>query len=202
MDEKDAKRRHEVAITALQVFREKGYAGASMAAVARAAGIQKSSLYHHFPSKEAMFLAAISADIADPLRRAVELLEQEGRPAAERFEEALGCFYDAMIVRAIGPLTTVIAETSREVPTVAQGFHDHVIVPFRTTVTTLHAKGCAEGSFRPLPEDAVEQVIFGPLMAIAMTDKLYSGIPELLATHRAQWTRESFVRTILTVMTA
>jgi len=39
---------------ALAVFAEKGYDGASMDDVARAAGITKASIYHHVPSKEAL----------------------------------------------------------------------------------------------------------------------------------------------------
>jgi AcrR family transcriptional regulator len=39
---------------ALRVFAERGYDGASMDDVARAAGITKASIYHHVPGKEAL----------------------------------------------------------------------------------------------------------------------------------------------------
>ncbi len=52
---------------ALQAFAEGGYAGASMAQIAQSAGLRKASLFHHFPTKEALYLemlAGIAADLA------------------------------------------------------------------------------------------------------------------------------------------
>ena len=43
------------------MFTERGYAGVSMSAVARAAGISKGLLYHYFPSKRAFFAATLEA---------------------------------------------------------------------------------------------------------------------------------------------
>ena len=58
---------------ALQVFAEKGYDGASMDDVARAAGITKASIYHHVSGKEALLerglgraLEALSGILEEP----------------------------------------------------------------------------------------------------------------------------------------
>lgn len=58
---------------ALRVFAERGYDGASMDDVARAAGITKASIYHHVSGKEALLerglgraLDALSAILAEP----------------------------------------------------------------------------------------------------------------------------------------
>ena len=45
---------------ALEVFAEKGYAAATMRDVAAAAGMRDASLYSHFPSKRAIFDAAVA----------------------------------------------------------------------------------------------------------------------------------------------
>jgi len=42
-----------------QVFREKGFAGASMQLIARKAGVSKSLLYHHFESKQELWRAMV-----------------------------------------------------------------------------------------------------------------------------------------------
>ena len=39
---------------AVRIFREKGYHAASMQNIADAVGLQKGSLYHYIPSKEAL----------------------------------------------------------------------------------------------------------------------------------------------------
>lgn len=46
---------------ALKVFSEAGYSGASMDVIAAQAGLTKPTLYHHFPSKKALFQAMMSA---------------------------------------------------------------------------------------------------------------------------------------------
>ncbi len=58
---------------ALRVFAERGYDGASMDDVARAAGITKASIYHHVAGKEALLargldraLAALDGILAEP----------------------------------------------------------------------------------------------------------------------------------------
>jgi len=40
---------------ARQIFAQHGYAGASMSRIAEGAGIRKSSLFHHFATKEALY---------------------------------------------------------------------------------------------------------------------------------------------------
>tara|TARA_B100000925_G_C21948199_1_gene447722 strand:- start:161 stop:793 length:633 start_codon:yes stop_codon:yes gene_type:complete len=45
---------------ARQLFAQKGYAGTSMMSIADAAGISKASVFHHYPSKEALYLAALN----------------------------------------------------------------------------------------------------------------------------------------------
>ena len=45
---------------AVRTFNDSGYDGTSMSAVAAAAGISKSSIYHHFTSKEQLLNLAVS----------------------------------------------------------------------------------------------------------------------------------------------
>jgi AcrR family transcriptional regulator len=51
-------REDELLQAALEVFLEKGYEGASMEAIAHRAGVSKGAVYHHFSSKEALFMRA------------------------------------------------------------------------------------------------------------------------------------------------
>lgn len=44
---------------ALDLFSEAGFAGTSMRQIARAVGVRESALYHHFPSKAAIFEALL-----------------------------------------------------------------------------------------------------------------------------------------------
>lgn len=62
--------RHELIAISRRAFASDGYAGTSLSQIAALAGIQKASLYYHFPAKEALYLAVIQEIVVD-LRRLV-----------------------------------------------------------------------------------------------------------------------------------
>lgn len=68
---------------AVRLFNERGYDGTSMDAVAAAAGLTKSSIYHHFPGKEAMLARVLDRAVADldaAIIPAEQLLRDQGEP--------------------------------------------------------------------------------------------------------------------------
>src|SRR4051794_27783964 len=52
-------RRAEILAAALEVFAERGYRGASLAAVAERAGLTQQGLLHYFPSKDALLIEVL-----------------------------------------------------------------------------------------------------------------------------------------------
>ncbi|MET7984364.1 MULTISPECIES: TetR family transcriptional regulator [unclassified Streptomyces] len=52
-------RRAEIVRAALEVIAERGYRGASLAAVAERVGLTQQGLLHHFPTKEAVLVAVL-----------------------------------------------------------------------------------------------------------------------------------------------
>ncbi len=67
---------------ALAVFAERGYDGASMDDVARAAGITKAAIYHHVASKEALLARGIDRALAALFGVLEEPAAREGRAIA------------------------------------------------------------------------------------------------------------------------
>jgi AcrR family transcriptional regulator len=68
--------RNEIIETAAQVFRQKGFHGASMNDLALAVNLRKASLYHHFTSKQEILL--------EILDKALQLLLERISPIAEQ----------------------------------------------------------------------------------------------------------------------
>jgi TetR/AcrR family transcriptional regulator, cholesterol catabolism regulator len=68
--------RDDILDAAAQVFRQKGYNGASMADIATTVNIKKASLYHHVSSKQEILLALLD--------RALEMLTQRIAPIANK----------------------------------------------------------------------------------------------------------------------
>ncbi|MDA8185568.1 MAG: TetR/AcrR family transcriptional regulator [Actinomycetota bacterium] len=82
--------REQLLRSAARLFREQGFHGTSVAEIASAAGITKSSLYHHFASKQAL-LGEILEDTVSRATPAVEAIAAADLPAAERLREAARC---------------------------------------------------------------------------------------------------------------
>jgi AcrR family transcriptional regulator len=74
---------------AVEVFNERGYDGTSMEDLARAAGITKSSIYHHVKSKEELLERGVNRAL-DALTASLDAVEAaEGTSALERVEQAV-----------------------------------------------------------------------------------------------------------------
>ncbi|MFV0136209.1 TetR/AcrR family transcriptional regulator [Streptomyces sp. HMX87] len=56
---RSGERRTEIVRAALEVIAERGYRGASLAAVAERVGLTQQGLMHHFPTKEALLVAVL-----------------------------------------------------------------------------------------------------------------------------------------------
>jgi len=80
--------RDEIVNRAIQLMLTGGYDGTSMAQIAAACGIRKASVYHHFPDKDALVLAAI-AQIHAYFREHIFVLAWCGGMDARRTMRAL-----------------------------------------------------------------------------------------------------------------
>ena len=77
---------------ARKVFEAEGLDGASLRAIAAAAGYTPAALYFHFESKEAIYADVLRASLAN-LGQAVERASQRARTPADRLREAAMAFF-------------------------------------------------------------------------------------------------------------
>lgn len=79
--------RERIRVEGAALFSRKGFNGTSMSELAEAVGITKSSLYHHFPSKQAL----LSEIIERTVKRVTPLVQEVANmdaPASERLRQA------------------------------------------------------------------------------------------------------------------
>jgi AcrR family transcriptional regulator len=74
----------------INLFSKKGYFATSISDIAEAAGIQKSSIYYHYPSKQQILFDVLKQTMAD-LNEHLELCLKEVTGAAERMRAAIQC---------------------------------------------------------------------------------------------------------------
>jgi AcrR family transcriptional regulator len=152
--------RRRILEVAAESFAERGYAGTSLSDVLKASGVTKGGFYFHFPSKEALAMAALrakqerwtSAVMAAVLRhpRAVDQLDAMVDALCDQHEQDPAC-------RAISRLSTELGDD-----------HPELRPELRTQLTTwmdlvaaLIRRGQDEGDIRPEvePETAAEVAV-------------------------------------------
>jgi TetR/AcrR family transcriptional regulator, cholesterol catabolism regulator len=83
--------RDDILEAAAQVFRQKGFHGASMADIAEAVNLQKASLYHHVTSKQEILFEILDRALVLLLER-ISPLAHRDLPADERLRQMI-CEY-------------------------------------------------------------------------------------------------------------
>jgi len=82
-----SKSKTEILEIAIPLFAKTGYDGVSMRDIAKAVGVSAAALYHHFPNKHTLYLAAMSQAFADKSSGLVVSLKMTGT-----LQERLGLF--------------------------------------------------------------------------------------------------------------
>jgi AcrR family transcriptional regulator len=85
-------RRARILAAAEEAFAQGGYDGASMGALAEAAGVTKPVLYDHFASKRELFVELITAISGEMTSRTVQAMSADA-PAETRIRNAFDAFF-------------------------------------------------------------------------------------------------------------
>lgn len=176
---------------ATQLFLETGYAGTSINAVARAAGIQKASLYHHFESKEALLFACFQGGYAETVARMREVANDEKLTFEQRLDRVLDEVYNGVVFSDAGKMVAVVAETTGRIPEVAQRFNDEFIEEMHEIFNAFAEAGMTAGAFDTFDLDALDHALFGVAVNLTLCRSMFVRIPALdqrydVATVKAQ----------------
>jgi TetR/AcrR family transcriptional regulator, cholesterol catabolism regulator len=137
-------RRAELVAVATRLFRERGYHGVGMRAIAEAANIQAASLYHHVSGKEELLLESIYVVDRDLVVDQLPLLEGSGS-----FRERLARLVDGH-VRHIGANRDAWWVAGRELRALPQSRLDEVQVfrrRYQHAIGEFLEAGTAAGEF-------------------------------------------------------
>jgi AcrR family transcriptional regulator len=145
LDRGDQTRRHILDVASV-LFAEKGYAGASFSDLVRASGLTKGAFYFHFPSKEALALAAfgdqqerwveVVAEVAGPSTRAVDQL-------AAMLQAACDFCENEVAARCVSRLCFELGEDPRLRPTLTP-----YLSRWEELIASIVRRGQEEGDIR------------------------------------------------------
>jgi len=155
--------RDRILDTAESLFARRGFEGVGLREVARLAGLSKSALFHHFPSKVELYAAVLERILGDLLDAIADLPATGGavRRLRALVESIIGAFA-ASPTRAPLLLRTLFEGSvldAHETPTA-----DARLARILGTATEVMRAGVESGELRPVPVPHALQAIIGMLV--------------------------------------
>src|SRR5947208_15034279 len=150
-------------------FAARGYAGANVDRIARAAGLNKAMIYYHFKSKAALYRAILRDMFAAVGTRVAAVAAASSSP-----EDNVRAFVDAIAAEAqarphFPPIwLREIAEGGEHVDTVTLNYVRAVLA----TLGRIIDEGCRAGCLKPGPPMLVQGGIIAPLMFFLATARV------------------------------
>ncbi len=150
--------RARILAAAVDCFTRTGYDASSVAAICARAGVSKGAFYHHFPSKQAAFMALFEQWLAD----------MDGQLRAVRSANQR---VPARLLDLAGMVTTVFESAAGQLPMFLEFWRQAATEPtvwqatiepyrrFREAFAELIAQGVAEGSLRPVDPQVTARVL-------------------------------------------
>lgn len=172
-------RRDEILTIATDLFVENGFAATSMATVANAVGLTKASLYHHFPSKEALIAACVTEGLSDGLLVLQAIASDSKLDPKSKMRAVLDALYAIFIFSPTGRMSPLIAEVSRSVPMVARTFHDDYMAPQHEIITSIVNEGVRNGDFADIDRKVFLHMVFGPIVTLSVSREMFTTFEDL-----------------------
>ena len=156
--------RDKILDVAESLFARRGFEGVGMREVAEAAGLGKSSLFHHFRSKAQLYLAVLERLLAQLDERLRAALAAPGTPA-ERLDRWLDALVDALAEREPAArllLRGLFEDDAFDAEAWSEGREaEHHLESILRGILELLGEGAASGAFRAASGPHTVQTLIG-----------------------------------------
>jgi AcrR family transcriptional regulator len=139
-------RPRQILDAALEVFGERGLAGARLDDIARRAGVSKGTIYLYFPNKEELFRGVVRAIVVDRLRQAAAK-SGEGDPVAE-LKRYMREHWDFVRSPEFQTIFKLVTGELHNFPDLAEFYGREVVMPSTQLLAGMIRRGIDRGDFR------------------------------------------------------
>lgn len=182
--------RDRIVAAAAREFATRGFAGANMDRIARAARLNKAMIYYHFAGKTALY-RAILGDMFGAVRTAVAAVAASDRPPDDKIRDYVAAIAREAEARPHFPPIWLreIAEGGQHVDAATMTYLRDVLGALGAII----AEGTRTGRFQPLPPFMVHAGIIGPLMVVFATARLREKVARVTRADVIGLSREAVV---------
>ena len=154
----------EIIAAALEVFAEKGFAGAKLDDIAERAGVSKGALYLYFETKDDIFRAVVREAVAPNLDMVEAVLAQATLPFPDLLRMVFSRIVQLIGTSRLGAVAKLVIGESRNFPELAKTYYDLVVSHAIALLAGLVAKGQARGEVREGDPRLHAMSLFGPIL--------------------------------------
>jgi AcrR family transcriptional regulator len=153
-------RRAAIVQSAIRLFAEKGFRGATTREIASAVGVTEPVLYQHFRTKHDLYSAIIEARSGEAAERVTELRELAARGDDRAFFSRLG---ELILERyESDPATTrLLLVSCLEKHELSELFFERLVEQFYSLVSAYIRRRMSEGAFRRVDPDIAARGVIG-----------------------------------------
>lgn len=138
----------DIVRAALDVFSEKGFAGAKMEEIAARAGVSKGAPYLYFPTKEDLFRAVVKDVIEPDIEPMLEAASRHDGPLEPLLRAMTQQIAHVATTTQLGRVVKLVISESSTFPEIARIWHDTVLSKAIGTMAHLIARAQARGEVR------------------------------------------------------
>jgi AcrR family transcriptional regulator len=158
---------------ALELWAEKGFAATRLDDVADRAGVAKGTIYLYFPSKEALFEAALRDRIGGTVTSVEERLAALDGGLEAALTLLLHAVYDRLLDDSSAAILKVLIGEGHRFPRLVSLYREVALAQGIITVRRILERGAERGELR-LPPDAIDpRVIMAPVIAAVVWRMLF-----------------------------
>lgn len=158
----------EMLEAALATFVEKGYAATRLEEIATRAGVSKGTIYLYFDSKEALFTAVIREGMLPILANAEDLAATHEGPAADLLRTLIHDWWQRIGSTRLGAVHKLMMSEAGNFPDVSRYYHETFVTRGRALIRRVLTLGIERSEFRPVDIEAAIDVIFAPMLMLAV----------------------------------
>ncbi|MEO0929728.1 MAG: TetR/AcrR family transcriptional regulator [Pseudomonadota bacterium] len=169
----------EIIAAGIAEFAAHGFERARLDRIAKAAGISKGTIYLYYPSKEALFLAAVEEHVIAVMAEHETILDRFDGPTSEILTRLLRSIYRRFVEGEAQTLFRILITEGTRIPNIVSSYHTMTIRRGTTLLRRILERGVKRGEVTETAILANPQVVIAPAVFFALHNMMYSKIETL-----------------------